>query len=74
MLRFPEVGVAKLTPLVSCSVVLSMMKLMLVVSIETAMWYQFYSERVAVVVTSALEVKGELKTSLSVDLTILSEA
>ena len=37
MLRFPEVGVAKLTPLVSCSVVLSMMKLMLVVSIETAM-------------------------------------
>ena len=74
MLRFPEVGVAKLTPLVSCSVVLSIIKLTLVVSMETAMWCQLCSETVAVVKTSALEVKGELKTSLSVDLTILSEA
>ena len=37
MLKFPEVGVAKLLPLALCSVMLPMMKLRLDPSIETAM-------------------------------------
>ena len=51
-----------------------MMKLTFVVSIETAMWCQVCSETEAVVSTLVLEVNGELKASLPVDLVSLRAA